>query len=190
MASLFTHGFVAVALGHTLLPAPRPWRLWLASVLCSCIPDADVIGFAFGIAYGHPLGHRGFSHSLVFAALLSAGVVYSSFREALGNPRLKRLLLAHFFLVTASHGFLDALTDGGLGVAFFAPFDNARYFLPWRPIVVSPIGVGAFFSRWGLEVMVNELLWIWLPAGLVALVGIVVRRRLSRRRQEGAGGGT
>lgn len=180
MASLFAHGAVAVALGHALLPAPRPWRLWMASVLCSVIPDADVIGFLFGVAYGHPLGHRGFSHSLVFAALLSAGVVYGGFRDSLGNPRLKRLLLVHFFLVTASHGFLDALTDGGLGVAFLAPFDNTRYFLPWRPIVVSPIGVGAFISRWGLEVLLNEFLWIWLPAGLVALVAALVRRRLSR----------
>lgn len=33
------------------------------------------------------------------------------------------------------------LTDGGLGVAFFSPFDNKRYFLPWRPIRVSPISV-------------------------------------------------
>jgi len=181
MASLFAHGAVAVALAHTLLPAPRPWRLWTASVLCSVIPDADVIAFLFGIAYEHPLGHRGFSHSLLFAALLSAGVVYGSFRESLENARLKWLLLAHFFLVTASHGFLDALTNGGLGVAFFAPFDNTRYFLPWRPIVVSPIGVGAFFSRWGLEVLVNELLWIWLPAGLVALISAVVRRRRSSR---------
>ena len=27
---------------------------------------------------------------------------------------------------------------GGLGVAFFSPFSNARYFLPWRPIRVAP----------------------------------------------------
>jgi hypothetical protein len=40
------------------------------------------------------------------------------------------MLIAHFSFVTASHGMLDAMTDGGLGVAFFAPFDNARYFFP------------------------------------------------------------
>lgn len=183
MASVFAHGAVAVALGQSLFPAPRPWRLWTASVLCSVIPDADVIGFPLGIAYEHPLGHRGFSHSLVFAALLSAGVVYSSFRESLEQPRLKWLLLVHFFLVTASHGFLDALTDGGLGIAFFAPFDNSRYFLPWRPIAVSPIGIGAFFSQWGLDVLANELLWIGLPAGLLALLGTGIRRWAARSRR-------
>ncbi len=46
------------------------------------------------------------------------------------------------FVATISHGILDALTDGGLGVAFFAPFVNTRYFFPWTPIKVSPIGAG------------------------------------------------
>lgn len=176
MASLFAHGFVAIAAGHSIAGGPRPWRFWIASVLCSCIPDADVIGFAFGIRYEDALGHRGFSHSLLFAALLSVAVVHSSFRESLETPRLKRLLLVHFFVVTASHGLLDAMTDGGLGIAFFAPFDNTRYFLPWRPIVVSPIGVASFFSRWGLEVVISEFLWIWLPVGIVALVVGSLRR--------------
>ncbi len=181
MASLFAHGFVAVAAGHAIVGGPRPWRFWVASVLCSCIPDADVLGFAFGIRYGDALGHRGFSHSLLFAAMLSPAVVYSSFKDCLEDRRLKGLLLVHFFVVTASHGLLDAMTDGGLGVAFFAPFDNTRYFLPWRPIVVSPIGAAAFFSRWGLEVVVNELLWIWLPVGLVSLAVVLVRRTLCRK---------
>jgi inner membrane protein len=179
MASLFAHGFVAVAAGHALVGGPRPRKFWLASVLCSCIPDADVIGFAFGIRYADALGHRGFSHSIVFAALLSAAVVFTSFRESLENRRLTWLLLVHFFVVTASHGVLDAMTDGGLGVAFFAPFDNTRYFLPWRPIAVSPIGAAAFFSRWGLEVILNELGVIWAPAGVAMVAAVLVRR--SRR---------
>jgi len=83
----------------------------------------------------------------------------------------------YFFLATASHGLLDALTDGGLGVAFFAPFDNHRYFLPWRPIHVSPIGAGRFFTHRGLEVLQSELLWIWLPAALLALSVWLMRRR-------------
>ena len=59
----------------------------------------------------------------------------------------------YFFLATASHGLLDAMTDGGLGVAFFSPFDNRRYFLPWTPIRVSPIGIEPFFTARGLEVL-------------------------------------
>jgi inner membrane protein len=57
---------------------------------------------------------------------------------------------------------LDAMTDGGLGVAFFSPFENSRYFLPWTPLQVSPIGRG-FFSGEGVEVLLNEALWVGLP---------------------------
>lgn len=86
---------------------------------------------------------------------------------------------SYLFLVTASHGLLDALTDGGLGVAFFAPFDNHRYFLPWRPIRVSPIAMGRFFSGRGLAVLQSELLWIWLPSMLLDVLVFTLRRRRS-----------
>jgi inner membrane protein len=99
-----------------------------------------------------------------------------AFRRAL--PSITRFSLwMYFFLATASHGLLDAMTDGGLGVAFFAPFDNRRFFLPWRPIRVSPIGVTRFFSARGLAVIQTELLWIWLPAGLLAVSVWIMRRR-------------
>jgi inner membrane protein len=82
-----------------------------------------------------------------------------------------------------SHGLLDAMTNGGLGVAFFAPFSNERYFLPWRPILVSPLSIHVFFgSRKGLRVMWSELGWIWLPAALVFLVGLALRQPTYRRR--------
>ena len=74
------------------------------------------------------------------------------------------------FLVVASHGVLDAMTNGGLGVAFFSPVDTERYFLPWRPILVSPIGAARFFSTWGLRIMANEILWIWCPAVAVLVL--------------------
>ena len=64
----------------------------------------------------------------------------------------------------ASHGLLDAMTDGGPGVAFFAPFANRRYFLPWTPIRVSP----TFTSR-GTAVIRSELFWIWVPAGVLVV---------------------
>src|SRR5205823_12908227 len=71
-----------------------------------------------------------------------------------------------FFAVTAAHPILDAMTNGGLGVAFFAPFENSRYFLPWRPVEVSPIGVRAFFTARGLAVLHSEFLWIWIPSAV------------------------
>ena len=67
-----------------------------------------------------------------------------------------------FFAVTASHGILDAFTNGGRGVAFFAPFSAQRYFFPVTPIEVSPIGLG-FFSNRGVNVLLSEVLWVWCP---------------------------
>jgi len=69
------------------------------------------------------------------------------------------------------------MTNGGLGVAFFSPFDNSRYFLPWRPIRVSPISVHRFFTPKGFSILQNEAVWIWLPAILFAVTVLVLRRR-------------
>ena len=77
------------------------------------------------------------------------------------------------FLATASHGFLDAMTDGGLGVAFFSPVDNTRCFLPFTPIRVSLIGISRFFTARGFAVIRSELLWIWLPTALLIAVRTV-----------------
>ncbi len=183
MPTVITHGLVAAALGKIFTGAGMPARFWLLSAGCAILPDADVIGFSFGFRYGDPLGHRGFSHSLLFALLLACLVVFAAFRQA--EFRQRRLaLVAYFFVVTASHGALDALTDGGSGVAFFWPFDNTRYFFPWRPIEVSPISIRRFFSEWGLAVVTSELLWILLPAALAVAIATVARRLRARQRNE------
>jgi inner membrane protein len=92
------------------------------------------------------------------------------------------LVWVYLFLATASHGLLDALTDGGHGVAFFAPFENSRYFFPFTPIEVSPIGISRFFSSRGLEVLLDEVQWIWVPAGvLIGGAWLASRIRRSRR---------
>ncbi|MGH7489464.1 MAG: metal-dependent hydrolase, partial [bacterium] len=71
------------------------------------------------------------------------------------------------------------LTDGGLGVAFFSPIDTARYFFPWHPIKVSPISVGRFFSGRGLSVLRSEMIWVWVPASLLAAIALAIRERRS-----------
>src|SRR5262249_3539552 len=149
---------------------------WLVGALCAIVPDADVIGFRFGVHYGDLLGHRGLTHSLAFAALLSVLVALAA-RVAGTGRRGSAMLAAFVFLATASHGVLDAMTTGGLGVAFFAPFSAARYFFPFRPIEVSPIGVTAFFTQRGIDVLRSEAVWIWLPSALLAAAMYGWRRR-------------
>jgi inner membrane protein len=176
MASVLSHAVAALAIGACFYRPGTPKRVWITGALCSVIPDLDVIGFHFGIRYGDFWGHRGFTHSLFFAALLASLVLLIAFRR--GVPGLGRFVLwIYFFLATASHGLLDAMTDGGLGVAFFSPSNTTRYFLPWRPIRVSPIGISRFFSHRGLDVVQSELLWIWLPAAVLVFSAWLIRRR-------------
>jgi len=167
MASALSHAVTGLSLG-TLFPARRlPRRWWLLGMTCAVVPDVDVIGFHFGIHYGDLLGHRGITHSLAFAVVLSMTIAVCVPPKTLQGTS-RRILALFLFIATASHGVLDAMTNGGLGVAFFAPFSSARYFLPFRPIEVSPISVTAFFSGRGVEVLKSEFVWIWVPcAGLV-----------------------
>src|ERR1700730_15301397 len=159
MASVFSHAVAAQGIGACFCRRDTPKRVWAIGALCSVVPDLDVIGFRFGIRYGDFWGHRGFTHSLVFAALLAGAAVVLGFRQSVrGLGRFP--LWLYFFLASASHGLLDAMTDGGLGVAFFAPFDNRRYFLPWTPIRVSPIGIERFFTAPGLAAIHTQLLCI------------------------------
>jgi inner membrane protein len=167
MPTAFTHAAVGLALSEVLrAPSQTPLFCGLSMALAAA-PDLDILAFPLGIPYGSFFGHRGFFHSL-FCALLTGLVVALLSSPAFALPWWQ--LWGYFFLVTASHGILDGFTNGGLGIAFFSPFDTRRYFFPWQPIEVSPIGM-AFFSRWGLRVLRSELLWVWLP--LACIVGTV-----------------
>ncbi|MFH0344938.1 MAG: metal-dependent hydrolase [Chromatiales bacterium] len=180
MASAFAHIGAAVVIGEVCFRQRLPRRVWWLGAVCSVLPDLDVIGFFVGIPYAHVMGHRGFTHSLAFAALWS-GVLVATLRYTYGEGA-GLTLFPYIFLCTVSHGVLDAMTDGGLGVAFFAPWNNERYFLPWRPLKVPPIGIYAFFSRRGLVVLGSELLWVALPLVLIAAVNVALRRRSNSRR--------
>lgn len=176
MASLPAHVIAALGVGAFFYKPDIPKRIWVVGAACSAIPDLDVIGFRLGIRYGDFWGHRGFTHSLVFGAALATAVVLLGFRG--GLPNISRISIwTYFFLATASHGVLDAMTNGGLGVAFFSPFNNRRYFLSWRPIQVSPIGLGRFFTGRGFSVFQSEFFWVWIPAGLLIASALLLRRR-------------
>ncbi|WP_400191662.1 metal-dependent hydrolase [Hymenobacter sp. B81] len=174
MPTVFTHAAVAVGLAR-LLPLDRvPARFWWLTVLCAVLPDFDAITFRLGIPYASLWGHRGITHSLAFAAVV--GLVVAGLAQPLpGRPRWQPAAWLAF--ATATHPLLDMLTNGGLGVALLAPLSNERYFLPWRPVRVSPVGAG-FFSLRGLATLLSELQWLILP--LVLMLGT---SRLRRRPQ-------
>lgn len=173
MPTIFTHAIFAAALGKAYASKPLPIRFWLLTAVCSMLPDADVIGFAFGVRYSSILGHRGITHSIAFAVLIGVAVAAFCFKKP--RPFSNAGLTVYFALATLSHSLLDMLTDGGLGVALFAPLSAERYFLPWRPVEVSPIGV-EFFSARGLDVIASEIFYVWLPAFCVLAFALIYRR--------------
>jgi len=180
MPTMFTHPAVPIALFTGFGKQKISVRLVLIGALFSILPDFDVIAFAFGIPYSSQWGHRGFTHSLFFAFVFSG-----FFAAVLANWMKTSRLIAFIFLFIAmgSHGVLDMLTDGGLGIAVLWPFDHTRYFFPTQVLKVSPIGM-SFFSEWGLRTIISELFWIWLPAlifmALVYMSGLIYQRLQQR----------
>ncbi|HZB25854.1 MAG TPA: metal-dependent hydrolase [Vicinamibacterales bacterium] len=147
------HVAVGIAVARTTARGGAAgWRAMLLWCALSMLPDADVIGFAFGVEYGDPWGHRGATHS--FAAAIAIGVQAGAAARRFGQPFVRTTVLAT--AVLASHAMLDTMTDGGLGCALFWPFDLTRFFAPWRPIPVAPIGLH-FLSPYGAIVAATEL---------------------------------
>jgi inner membrane protein len=175
MASIFGHALTAVAIGKSFSKNTTNWRFWLLGIGCAILPDADVIGFSFGIKYSSFWGHRGFSHSILFAIFFGVLITFIFYKKQFASKK-GLLLMLFFFLCTASHGVLDAMTTGGLGVAFFSPFNDARHFFSWRPIKVSPIGIERFFSQRGFNVIKSELIWIAIPSLIFIFSAFFVRR--------------
>ena len=131
--------------------------MYAAFCALALLPDTDVVGLKLHVAYAAEWGHRGAAHSLAIAA--GVGLLV-----ALCTSGRTGLLAG---AVVASHGLLDSMTDGGLGVALLWPLSHARYFAPWRPIPVAPIGARMLSAR-GLHVVLVEAL-MFAPLTLYAL---------------------
>jgi len=189
MPTALSHAAAPLALRLGLGRSVVSGRLLAAGLAASMVPDADVVGFRFGIDYADDLGHRGLTHSLAFAACVALV-------GALNHRALRsRFLTAFAFLLAAavSHPLLDALTDGGLGVALFWPFSSERVFAPFSPIRVAPLSLEGLLLERGVGVAVSELRWVWLPcAALGALIALLRRKskRDSRTSPVGQGPGS
>lgn len=179
MATAFTHAIVAAGLTGL---APKPiakLRLCLCLMLVAILPDADVIAFKLDIAYGDVWGHRGITHSLVFALLLALPLSYLLVARQYWWRWQQWLVLLLLFMATASHGVFDAMTNAGLGVGFYLPFENERYFFAWRPIIASTVNPLNFFNSTAWLILKTELLYIGLPSVVFYGVLYTVRYILS-----------
>jgi len=132
----------------------------VVGVVCAVLPDLDALPRLIGRRDFAALGgHRGITHSILFA-LLTAGVVAMSTSHRFGVS--SRRMFAFVTLVILSHGVLDAFTDfgSGVGVAFLSPFSEHRLRAPWQPIA------GEF----------SELLFCFLPLALISAVVLRLRQ--------------
>ena len=107
MPTVLTHPAIPLAIGLGLGRDVIPTPLLIAGVAVSVMPDLDVLAFRYGISYASNFGHRGFSHSLLFAvvlALLGAGAFRYS-RTSFGR------VFAFLFLAAVSHGILRCIHE-------------------------------------------------------------------------------
>ena len=166
MASPWAHALAGAAVGAFYQdPRHRPRVMALAAV-CAVAPDLDLIGWPLGISPLTLLGHRGLSHSLVFAVVLG-GIAALALRPPVTTR--ERVVAAVILMVaTATHSLIDALTTyAPTGPAFWAPFSNQRYRFPWTPLS----GAGGLHTDFG-----REALYVCLPA-LMVIVAIEWWRR-------------
>jgi inner membrane protein len=184
MASLITHPVVpavlALLVGRAVVSAP----LLILGISFSMLPDLDSIAFRLGVPYGSPMGHRGFSHSIVAALLLSSAAV------PLARALKARPFVVFWFLSLSmlSHGILDAFTRNATnGVALFWPLSSERILFSFRPIEASPISLQRFMSERGLQVLWSEMVWVWIPLLAIGLVGLLIRRQMRAKQTAAAG---
>lgn len=112
------------------------------------LPDVDAIGILIGHPLRGALGHRGATHSLLFA--LMAGAIAAL--TPLGRGRR----LATFGLATLAvltHPLLDMLTRGGVRLLW--PFDGTWRWFGWAPYPMAPVGLGLLTPR-GLSLLLLE----------------------------------
>ena len=155
-----SHAAVGYAIGawapHDVPPSAR--RVCLVAAACAALPDIDVLGFA---------AHRGITHSIAFAVVAAVVGTLALFPGT--EMRTRRQIALILLVALLSHSCLDALSQYSLGIEFFAPFSDERFRFVWTPLRRS----GALIDQ-----LVQEALVVFLPAVVLAWLGLRVRRRV------------
>ena len=162
MPTVLTHAALPLVAAWGSGPARIPPRLALAGAVLALAPDLDVLGRAFAVPHYAMLGHRGISHSLLFALALACLAVPLM-------PAGRRLWAVLFlFAAAASHGLADMFTHGSKGIMLWWPLSDTRYGWPLQPIEASGILVRSIANGSLPGILLAELVWLVLPALLFA----------------------
>jgi len=169
MASFIGHGLVAFTISK-MAKAKVSKRLLTFAIISSIIPDLDVIGYYIGIPHESMLGHRGITHSILFALMWSFLLSKSIFKHSFS------LAFPVLLTCTISHSIIDALTTGGRGIGFFIPITSERFFFPTRFIQVSPLQINDIFGPWGIAVLKSEMLYLGLPCFILFIFIHIIKK--------------
>jgi inner membrane protein len=180
MPTSVSHGLVALVFGEIFIRS-KTTKFWILSFLCAAIADIDIITVFFDINPDSMIGHRGFTHSLLFAVLFAFMVVHFGYRNFGLFSRDWWIFYTYFLALGISHIVLDAMTSGGQGIGFFIPFDSGRYLFQFRPIRVSPLRLMRFFTSDGKRILISEMFWIWVPVALTFVTVRFVRLRKNKK---------
>lgn len=172
MPSSLAHGLIAVAGGTAVAPRHLLRPFLVTGAIAAIVPDVDAIGRLWGDGDLEWMGgHRGFTHSVTFAAL--AGVAAAAFTLGRSEWSGHRFRFGLFIAFAAlAHGLLDTLTSIGAGV------DDVQVLYPFS---TRTFGI----SRHPINGPFSELFYTLLP--LLAVTWLVCRRRgipWPRRRRE------
>lgn len=133
MASVIGHGLSGMICGHLFRMPMEPRRKRLLVALCvllAFLPDLDVLVY---MAFRPPgmTPHRGFSHSLPFAFLVTAVTYLLTVRHF--RAERSRLFLA-YGCAALSAPLLDYFMGAGPAIPFFAPFWDEGFLFPIKVI--------------------------------------------------------
>ena len=171
-----THALVPFAGAIAFANRPIPWRLVIAAMIASSLPDADGVWSHFlHLPSVSIFSHRGAAHSL-FAALCG-GLLASMFHRWLRVPALTAAVVIAASM--ASHGILDMMTDLGKPVAYLWPLSSVRLFADWRPIHSIEVHRAHLFIQAFVRLR-SELLQLIIPMFVIAIVIRGVRLMLAR----------
>lgn len=147
--TLFGMGIGALAGRRERTPEGRATDggIFWGTLLGANLPDLDVL-FMLGDEINHIKYHRGFSHSLLGAVLLTAlltAVLKWRFKKAQTGA-----VYTWSFISMIGHLFTDWIT--GFGTQLLSPFSDHRFALDWvaivEPLMLLPLLAGLGYGLW------------------------------------------
>lgn len=119
-----THIALGACMGEAFAGKTVGKKTMLWGVLAQSIPDIDFIASFWLNTSDNLLAHRGFTHSFLFAALITPIIAFTAY--SLHKPHNISFIRWILFIgsVIFMHDFLDAFNNYGVG--WFEPFSHAR----------------------------------------------------------------